>query len=176
MPEVSESQTPKQRVLFLCTGNACRSQMAEGWARALRSGSIEASSAGIERHGLNPSAVKVMSEAGVDISAHRSKTLDDLSEAAFDYVVTVCGLAHETCPRFPGNAKLIHVGFDDPPRLARQAKTEEEALPHFRRVRDEIRHFVERLPDALEELWKSQRQGSFTQSRKGRKARKKNDL
>ena len=84
MPEVSESQAPKQRVLFLCTGNACRSQMAEGWARALRSGSIQASSAGIERHGLNPSAVQVMFEAGVDISTHRSKTLDDLSEAAFD--------------------------------------------------------------------------------------------
>ena len=140
----------KKKVLFLCTGNSCRSQMAEGWARALRGAEIEAYSAGIETHGMNPNAVRVMAEAGVDISGHRSKHLDELREIAFDLVVTVCGHAHEHCPWFPGGAKVIHVGFDDPPRLAKTARTEEEALGHYRRVRDEIRSFVEeRLPGLL---------------------------
>lgn len=138
------------RVLFLCTGNSCRSQMAEGWAHALRGTVIDAQSAGIEKHGLNRNAVKVMAEAGVDISRHRSKTLDELTNREFDYVVTVCGHAHENCPLFPGKARVVHVGFDDPPKLAADAKTEEEALQHYRRVRDEIRAFVESLPGALE--------------------------
>ncbi len=137
------------KVLFLCTGNSCRSQMAEGWARRLKDGSIEPFSAGIEKHGLNPLAVKVMAEAGVDISRHRSKTVGELGDVAFDYVVTVCDHAHESCPIFPGKAKVVHVGFDDPPRLAAGAETEEEALGHYRRVRDEIRAFVESLPDRL---------------------------
>ncbi len=137
------------RILFLCTGNSCRSQMAEGWARALKADTIEPYSAGIETHGLNPRAVKVMAEAGVDISNHRSKKLEDLKGIEFDYVVTVCGHAHETCPMFPGGAQVIHVGFDDPPKLAVDAKTEEEALGHYRRVRDEIRAFVECLPERL---------------------------
>ena len=137
----------KPKVLFLCTGNSCRSQMAEGWARALRSDAVEAYSAGIETHGLNPDAVQVMAEAGVDISSHRSKRVADLMDVEFDYVVTVCGHAHETCPRFPGPAQVIHAGFDDPPKLAADAKTDEERLGHYRRVRDEIRAFVERLPD-----------------------------
>lgn len=140
------------RVLFLCTGNSCRSQMAEGWARHLRGEVVEAYSAGIERHGLNPKAVQVMAEAGVDIGGHASKTLDDLAGVEFDYVITVCGHAHETCPRFPGKAKGVHVPFDDPPRLARDAATEEEALSHYRRVRDEIRKYVESLPEALDEV------------------------
>ena len=137
------------RVLFLCTGNSCRSQMAEGWARHLKGDRVEAFSAGIETHGLNPSAVKVMAEAGVDISGHRSKNVSELMKVPFDYVVTVCGHAHETCPVFPGKAKVVHVAFDDPPKLAQDAKTEEEALDCYRRVRDEIRAFVQRLPDAL---------------------------
>ena len=115
-------------VLFLCTGNSCRSQMAEGWARALNGDRIEAYSAGIETHGLNPHAVRVMAEAGVDISKQESKHVDELKDVRFDYVVTVCGHADERCPSFPGRTKVIHVGFDDPPRLARDARTEQEAL------------------------------------------------
>ncbi len=137
------------RVLFLCTGNSCRSQMAEGWARHLGGGEIEPYSAGIEAHGLNPDAVRVMAEAGVDISAQRSKLVGELRDVDFDYVVTVCDNAQESCPRFPGKAKVAHVGFDDPPRLAAGAKTEEERLAPYRRVRDEIREFIEKLPGSL---------------------------
>lgn len=140
---------PKLRILFLCTGNSCRSQMAEGWARQLKSDVIEAYSAGIETHGLNPNAVKVMAEVGVDISGHRSKNVDALKDVPFDFVVTVCGHAHETCPIFPGKVKVVHVGFDDPPALAKSAHSDEEALGHYRRVRDEIRAFVEKLPEVL---------------------------
>ena len=140
---------PKWKVLFLCTGNSCRSQMAEGWTRALWNDRVEAYSAGIETHGLNPHAVKVMAEAGVDISNHRSKLVDGLLEVPFDLVVTVCGHAHETCPMFPGGAKVIHVGFDDPPKLAESAETEDERLDCYRRVRDEIRQFVETLPNLV---------------------------
>ena len=139
----------KLKVLFLCTGNSCRSQMAEGWARALRGDLIEPYSAGVATHGLNPNAVRVMAEAGVDISAHRSKHVDELKDVPLDCVVTVCGHANESCPVFPGRTKVVHVGFDDPPRLARDAKTEAEALGHYRRVRDEIRRFVETLPQGL---------------------------
>lgn len=139
----------KLTVLFLCTGNSCRSQMAEGWARHLRGDRIEPYSAGIEKHGLNPHAVKVMAESGVDISRHVSKSLEELADVKFDYVVTVCGHAHETCPIFPGDAKVVHVGFDDPPRLARDETDPERVLSHYRRVRDEIRDFVESLPGAL---------------------------
>ena len=143
--------TAGMRVLFLCTGNSCRSQMAEGWARHLKSDCLEAYSAGIETHGLNPIAVKVMAEAGVDISGHRSKHIDEFKDMDFDYVVTVCGHANEHCPVFPGKTKVIHVGFDDPPKLAEKAATEQEALDCYRRVRDEIRAFVETLPDSLTE-------------------------
>ena len=139
----------KLKVLFLCTGNSCRSQMAEGWARRLKGDSIEPYSAGIEAHGLNARAVQVMAEAGVDISRQRSKTLSEVKGVPFDFVVTLCDHARESCPIFPGATKVMHVGFDDPPRLAQDARTEEEALAHYRRVRDEIRAFVERLPEAL---------------------------
>lgn len=122
--------------------------MAEGWARHLKGGEHEFASAGIETHGLNPNAVKVMAEAGVDISGHHSKTLDETG-LDFDLVFTVCGHADETCPMFPGATKKVHVGFDDPPKLAADAATEEEALGHYRRVRDEIRVFIERLEDYL---------------------------
>jgi arsenate reductase len=141
----------KIKLLFLCTGNSCRSQMAEGWARALKGDLIEVYSAGIETHGLNENAVKVMAEVGVDISSHKSKNVADFIEGGmiFDYVVTVCGHANETCPVFPGKTKHVHIGFDDPPQLAKTAKTEEEALGHYRRVRDEIKQYVEKLPDIL---------------------------
>ena len=138
------------KILFLCTGNSCRSQMAEGWARHLRGDRIEAYSAGIEAHGLNRDAVRVMAEAGVDISGQRSKRVEELRGMEFDYVVTVCDNAREACPVFPGRAKVVHAGFDDPPRLAAGAKSEEERLAPYRRVRDAIRAFVEKLPDALE--------------------------
>lgn len=140
----------KKKVLFLCTGNSCRSQMAEGWARALKGDILEAYSAGVETHGLNPNAVRVMAEAGVDISGHRSKHVRELLDAGIDYVVTVCDHAAEACPLFPGKAKIIHHSFQDPPALAKTAKTEEEALGHYRRVRDEIKAFVETLPGAFE--------------------------
>lgn len=140
----------KLKVLFLCTGNSCRSQMAEGWARALKSDRIEAYSAGIETHGLNPNAVKVMAEVGVDISRHTSKNVSTLLDIPFDYVVTVCGHANENCPFFPGAAKVVHVGFQDPPALAKLVEEAEDKLNCYRRVRDEIRKFVETLPEALD--------------------------
>jgi arsenate reductase (thioredoxin) len=136
----------KIKILFLCTGNSCRSQMAEGWARHLKGESIDAWSAGIEKHGLNPLAVKAMAEAGVDISCHTSKVLDDLPAQNFDYVITVCDHAHESCPLFPGKSQIIHKGFDDPPRLAAHASSEEEALSYYRQVRDEMRAFIMQLP------------------------------
>ena len=141
----------KLNILFLCTGNSCRSQMAEGWARALKGDVIEAYSAGIETHGLNPNAVKVMAEAGVDISGHVSKNVDTLLGVPFDYVVTVCGHANENCPFFPGSAKVVHVGFDDPPALAKRVEGDEAKLDCYRRVRDQIRAFVETLPEGLEQ-------------------------
>jgi len=139
----------KMKILFLCTGNSCRSQMAEGWARALVSDLVEPYSAGIETHGLNRDAVRVMAEAGVDISGQRSKHVDELRGVPFDCVVTVCGHAHRHCPLFPGKATVVHVGFDDPPRLAAGAAGEEERLAPYRRVRDEIREFVRGLPGSL---------------------------
>ena len=140
---------PKMKVLFLCTGNSCRSQMAEGWTRHLKSEAIEAYSAGIEKHGMNPHAIKVMAEAGVDISQHYSKTPVEIGPVQFDYVVTVCGHANEHCPIFPGQAKVVHVGFEDPPHLTKHLPDGEEKLAVYRRVRDEIRKFVETLPEGL---------------------------
>jgi len=139
------------KILFLCTGNSCRSQMAEGWANHLKSDDIEARSAGIETHGLNPLAVKVMAEAGVDISHHRSKRVSGMINESWDVVITVCGHANETCPLFPGRAKRVHAAFDDPPQLAKNSHSEENALVHYRRVRDEIRAFVENLPESLQQ-------------------------
>jgi arsenate reductase len=146
---MAEKPKRKLRVLFLCTGNSCRSQMAEGWTRHLKGDIIEPFSAGIETHGLNQRAVQVMAEAGVDISSHRAKHVEELKDIQLDYVVTVCGHANEHCPVFPGKTKLIHVGFDDPPKLAKTAKTENEELDCYRRVRDQIRAIVEKLPDIL---------------------------
>ncbi len=127
--------------------------MAEGWTRALKADQIEVYSAGIETHGLNPQAVKVMAEVGVDISAQQSQHIDEFADVPLDYVITVCAHAHETCPFFPGDATVIHVGFDDPPGMARELAeaggSEAEQMACYRAVRDQIRRFVESLPDAL---------------------------
>jgi arsenate reductase len=150
MPDAAGARVmPKLRVLFLCTGNSCRSQMAEGWARRLKGGIIDAYSAGTHPKALDPLAVRVMADVGIDISTQQPKFLADVQHLPFDYVVTVCRNAHETCPVFPGRARMIHRGFDDPPRLAAEAKSQEEALGHYVRVRDEINAFIEQLPEAL---------------------------
>ncbi len=140
---------PSLRVLFLCTGNSCRSQMAEGWARALKPDRIEAYSAGTDPGGLDPRAVQVMREAGVDISAHASKSLEDLPDMSFDVVVTVCDAANEACPVFPADTRIVHRSFADPPRLAQACASDQDALRQYRRVRDEIRRFIETLPESL---------------------------
>jgi arsenate reductase len=145
-----KQMTRKSKILFLCTGNACRSQMAEGWTRKLKSDSIEVYSAGVEIHGLNAHAVKVMAEAGVDISGYRSKHVDEFKDMDLAAVITVCGHAQETCPYFPPRCKVIHAGFDDPPRMAKalaeQGADEQQQLDCYRKIRDEIRAFVEKLP------------------------------
>lgn len=139
-----------KNILFLCTGNSCRSQMAEGWAKALWGNKYTFYSAGTKTHGLNPRAVQVMKEAGVDISSHTSKTTTDLGDTKMDVVFTVCSDAHETCPMFPGG-KIIHVGFDDPPRLTENMTNEEEILQVYRRIRDDIKAFILKLETILEE-------------------------
>ena len=142
---------PKLKILFLCTGNSCRSQMAEGWTRQLHGERLAPYSAGTRPGRIDPRAVAVMREVGVDISSHRSKHLRDVLGVGLAWVVTVCDHASETCPVFPGDVRRMHVGFDDPPRLAAEATTEEDALLPYRRVRDEIRAFVETLPGVLAE-------------------------
>lgn len=132
----------KPTVLFLCTGNSCRSQMAEGWARQLRANDFLAYSAGIEAHGLNPNAVVVMVERGVDITGQQSQTVADLAHVPLDLVITVCSHADSHCPAWPDNTRVVHVDFDDPPGLAKSAKNEDQAIAIYRRVRDEIRAFV----------------------------------
>ena len=139
----------KKKILFLCTGNSCRSQMAEGWAKHLKGGLIEACSAGTEPKGVDPRAVKAMAEAGIDISGYTSKSTGDLPDIEFDYVITLCDDAQQACPFFPAKTALIHHGFDDPPRLAEGARDEEEAMQPYRRVRDEIREYIETLPQSL---------------------------
>ena len=129
----------KPKILFLCTGNSCRSQIAEAWTRHLRGDRFEPYSAGMATNKLDPRAVEVMAEVGLDISGHESKHVDTFAGVEFDYVVTVCDNARESCPFFPAKTRLLHVPFDDPPRLAEVSKSSEEALAHYRRVRDEIR-------------------------------------
>lgn len=141
----------RKKALFLCTGNSCRSQMAEGWARHLHGDKLEVASAGVIKHGVDPRAVKVMFEAGVDISGQSSKSIDELPEQRFDAVITLCDHAKESCPFFPGDVISLHQDFDDPPALAWQAASQEEALEGYRRVRDEIRDFVQGLPQRLAE-------------------------
>ncbi|MFN7021404.1 MAG: arsenate reductase ArsC [Phycisphaerales bacterium] len=137
------------RVLFVCTGNSCRSQMAEGWARALKAGEVEAESAGTRPAGMNPLAVRAMREAGVDISGQRSKSVGEFDGRGFDVVATVCDAADGACPVVGGAAIRVHRSFDDPPKLAETARDEEEAMRHYRRVRDEIRAWVESMPGSI---------------------------
>jgi arsenate reductase len=142
-------EAAKIRILFLCTGNSCRSQMAEGWARHLKGEEIEAHSAGVSPKGIDPRAVSAMAEAGIDISGQKSRSVAEIRGVTFDYVITLCDHAHQSCPAFPGKVKVIHVGFEDPPQLAKSARSEDEAMGHYRRIRDQIRMFVERLPESL---------------------------
>lgn len=141
----------KQKILYLCTGNSCRSQMAEGWTNHLRGDEFEAASAGVTPKGVDQRAVKVMAEAGVDISSQGSKDVEQFIGQDWDWVVTLCDNANEACPFFPGNVRRVHRGFDDPPSLAKGADGEEQALAHYRRVRDEIKAMVEALPDSLKD-------------------------
>ena len=143
----------KLNVLFLCTGNSCRSQMAEGLTRHLKGEVINAYSAGIETHGLNPNAVKVMAEIGIDISGQKSQNITEFSDVKIDHMITVCGHAHETCPVVPIDRQIKHVGFPDPPKMAKElaeeGASEDSQLDCYRNVRDEIKTFVESLPDHL---------------------------
>ncbi len=132
----------KIKILFLCVGNSCRSQMAEAFANSFRPDEIEAFSAGVNPSKVNERAIKVMAEAGIDISSHYSKSIDDLAGIDFDYVITLCDKAKESCPVFPGKVKLIHHNFDDPTMAT---GPEKEIVNEFRRVRDEIKTFVENL-------------------------------
>lgn len=138
-------------ILFLCTGNSCRSQMAEAWANRLMGDSIKAFSAGVAPKGIDPNAIKAMAEVDIDISAHSSKDIEAFANIEFDYVITLCDHANESCPFFSGNTKRIHKGFDDPPKLAEGSASEEETMIHYRRVRDEIKDYVASFPEGLEE-------------------------
>jgi arsenate reductase len=135
-----------KRVLVLCTGNSCRSQMAEGYLRHFAEGRIEVVSAGIRTHGLDPRAVQVMAEDGIDISNHTSKTVDSVLDRPYDLVITVCDHAHEHCPYVPGPAERIHRNFPDP---AKATGTEEEVLNAFRTTRDEIKAFCQHGLEAV---------------------------
>ncbi|MDC7222345.1 MAG: arsenate reductase ArsC [Spirochaetales bacterium] len=139
----------KEKILFLCTGNSCRSQMAEGLARELKGDLYEVHSAGIETHGLNPYAVRAMKEIGIDISGHKSELLADKRDIHFDHVITVCDHAHESCPLFPGETNRIHRSFPDPPRQAKEIEGEEAKMVPYREVRDQIKAFIETFPEGL---------------------------
>ena len=129
----------KKKVLFLCTHNSCRSQMAEGLVNHYLGDYCQAFSAGTEATRVNPLAAQVLAELGIDISGHRSKTLDEFVGQSFDYVITLCGDANEQCPLFFGGVQRLHQGFEDPSRLIGSV---EEVLPEFRRVRDEIKEWA----------------------------------
>lgn len=143
----------KTKLLYLCTGNSCRSQMAEAWTRHLKGDLFEVYSAGIEAHGLNPNMVKVMAEVGIDVTGQTSDLVTKFFDTGLEIVVSVCGHADQNCPVFPGKVRRIHQGFDDPPKLARElaalGASEEEQLVPYRRVRDEVKAWVETLPGAL---------------------------
>jgi arsenate reductase (thioredoxin) len=149
--EEPQKMAEKIKILFLCTGNSCRSQMAEGWTQKLKGDQFEAYSAGVKPKPVDPRAVKAMAEAGIDISGQKSKDIDSLGDMEFDYVVTVCDNARESCPFFPAKTRLMHQGFDDPPKLVEGVGDEQEAMSHYRRVRDEIKAFVEKIPEILNE-------------------------
>jgi arsenate reductase len=139
----------KKSILFLCTGNSCRSQMAEAWTRAFKGDLINAYSAGVQPKQVDPRAIQAMNEAGIDISKQKSKDIDSLGDQEFDYVITLCDNAKETCPYFPAKTRLLHQGFDDPPKLAEYARTEDAAMAPYRRVRDEIKAFVMGLSEGI---------------------------
>jgi len=143
------TQARRLRILFFCTGNSCRSQMADAWARHLRRDRIEAYSAGLRASEIDPVVMNLMAAAGVDMSSQWSKDLAAVRDVDFDWMITLCGPAHEACAAFPPGVPVVHRPFDDPPELAAGAETEEEAFRHYIRIRDEIRAFVETLPDAL---------------------------
>lgn len=142
------SDEGKIKVLFLCTGNSCRSQIAEGWARHLNGNIIDAYSAGIRPIGVSSRAIKVMDEAGVDISMHKSRHVDEFSGIDFDYVVTLCDNAAKNCPVFSGKARIVHKPFDDPYFAS---GSEEQIMATFRKVRDDIRTFIETMPESLKD-------------------------
>jgi len=144
-----ESAEEKFKILFLCTGNACRSQIAEGWARHLKGDVIDAYSAGISPAGLSSMAADVMAEAGVDISQQYSKYIDELAGIDFDFVITLCDSAKELCPVFPGSVKMVHRGFDDPTFIF---GTEKQIMDAFRTTRDRIKAYIETLPESLEKI------------------------
>ncbi len=138
----------RKKILFLCTGNSCRSQMAEGWCRHYWNEKYEVFSAGTQKHGMNQRAMLAMSEAGIDISKHYSKTVEELPKVEFDYVVTVCDAAKEACPYFPGGS-VVHIGFKDPPQLTKNFENENEIMKVYREVRDEIQKSIKKLPTLL---------------------------
>lgn len=140
------AENKKIKILFLCTGNSCRSQMAQGWAEFLKSDSIEAYSAGIMPCYVHPKAIEVMAEAGVDISNNSSKHISELAGIEFDYVITLCDSVNEHCPVLPGRTKHIHQSFTDPTAVI---GTIEDVMKAFRKTRDKIKIFVETLPDSL---------------------------
>lgn len=152
-PPRTDLSMSKTKLLYLCTGNSCRSQMAEAWTRHLKGDLYEVYSAGIEAHGLNPNMVKVMGEVGIDVTGQTSDLVTKFFDTGLEIVVSVCGHADQNCPVFPGKVRRIHQGFDDPPKLARelaaQGASEEEQLVPYRRVRDEVKAWVETLPGAI---------------------------
>ncbi len=127
-----------EKILVLCTGNSCRSQIAEGFLRHFAGSRAEVYSAGIETHGVNPKAIQVMAEAGIDISAHTSNNVNEYADIDFDHVITVCDNAKESCPYFPSKAKKLHYNFPDP---AKATGTDEEVINEFRRARDLIKTY-----------------------------------
>lgn len=147
----------KYKILFLCTGNSCRSQMAEAWTRQLKGDLFDAYSAGVQPKDVDPRAVKAMAEEGIDISSQESKDIDSLGDLEFDYVITLCDKARESCPFYPAKTHVIHKGFDDPPKLAESVNDNDKAMVVYRLVRDEIKAFIEELPRSLEKDQKSER-------------------
>lgn len=138
----------KPRVLFLCTGNSCRSQMAEGIARRFYNSKMEVFSAGIEKHGMNPFAMKVMEEDGMDISEQSSQTLEEVG-LDFDHVITVCDHANSNCPSFPARTQIHHFPFPDPPKLAAEHSCEEDKLECYRQVRNKIKKSMDEIVAVL---------------------------
>ena len=134
-----------KRILVLCTGNSCRSQMAEGYLRKYAGDKAEVYSAGIETHGVNPRAIQIMKEDGIDISKHTSNNINEYRDINFDFVITVCDHAKEQCPFFPSNAKKFHYNFPDP---AKASGTEEEIMNHFREVREMIKEYSKQFVES----------------------------